>query len=232
MGYIGLVNKYLAENQPWIIAKDPALRPRLAASCSRPRRPSAARATSSFRSCPGRSNGSGAFSAKHKSPRRSSGRSWISAVSGPAGRSGCRRRSSRGWRSRISWARSPARAAPARGPNRRRRERRTWTRSPTKNSRGWTSGGPDHRSGARARATKILKLRIDLAPSSVRWWPGSPRPTRRGPRRKEAHRHRQPQAGRHPGHRVPGHAPGRDHGRQQGPHPLLRPDIPAGAIVK
>ena len=28
--YIGLVNKYLAENQPWIIAKDPALRPRLA----------------------------------------------------------------------------------------------------------------------------------------------------------------------------------------------------------
>ncbi|OGD20627.1 MAG: methionine--tRNA ligase, partial [Candidatus Aminicenantes bacterium RBG_13_64_14] len=28
--YIGQVNKYLAENQPWIMAKDPALRPRLA----------------------------------------------------------------------------------------------------------------------------------------------------------------------------------------------------------
>jgi methionyl-tRNA synthetase len=28
--YIGMVNKYLAENQPWIMAKDPALRPRLA----------------------------------------------------------------------------------------------------------------------------------------------------------------------------------------------------------
>ncbi|MBP7707579.1 MAG: methionine--tRNA ligase [Candidatus Aminicenantes bacterium] len=28
--YIGLVNKYLADHQPWIMAKDPALRPRLA----------------------------------------------------------------------------------------------------------------------------------------------------------------------------------------------------------
>jgi len=28
--YIGMVNKYLAESQPWIMAKDPALRPRLA----------------------------------------------------------------------------------------------------------------------------------------------------------------------------------------------------------
>jgi methionyl-tRNA synthetase len=28
--YIGRVNRYLAENQPWIMAKDPALRPRLA----------------------------------------------------------------------------------------------------------------------------------------------------------------------------------------------------------
>ncbi len=28
--YIGLVNKYLAGNEPWIMAKDPALRPRLA----------------------------------------------------------------------------------------------------------------------------------------------------------------------------------------------------------
>jgi methionyl-tRNA synthetase len=28
--YIGVVNKYLADNQPWIMAKDPALKPRLA----------------------------------------------------------------------------------------------------------------------------------------------------------------------------------------------------------
>jgi len=28
--YIGMVNKYLADKQPWIIAKDPALKPRLA----------------------------------------------------------------------------------------------------------------------------------------------------------------------------------------------------------
>jgi len=28
--YIGMVNKYLADNQPWIMAKDPALKPRLA----------------------------------------------------------------------------------------------------------------------------------------------------------------------------------------------------------
>ena len=95
--YIGRVNKYLAENEPWIMAKDASRRPRLARVLLQAAAAIRGRELSRLsRHAPVGRDSLGLPRTSRKSPRRSVGTLLISAASAPAGRSARRRRSSRG----------------------------------------------------------------------------------------------------------------------------------------
>ena len=93
--YVGLVNKYLADNQPWIMAKDPARRRRLARVLLQAAAAIRGISYLVFPVMPGSAEKIWASSAKTRNPRRSPMIDSNSTASAPAGMSACPRRSFR-----------------------------------------------------------------------------------------------------------------------------------------